>query len=80
MTKSTHWMHTVFYLNDVLDVEKYDVISGSIAVKKNKEYPREQDIKLSYGVTRHSEKQENGKKLYQVKNQQPAKIQFYSLK
>ncbi len=66
MTKRTHWMHTVFYLNDVLTVDKYDVLTGSIAVKKNPKYPRELDIKLAYNINNAHQKLE--------------KIQFYSLK
>ena len=66
MTKTTHWMHTVFYLNDVLTVDKGDVITGSMAVKKSVKYPREQDVKVSYRIDN--------------KHQKLDKIQFYSLK
>jgi protein arginine N-methyltransferase 1 len=46
--KETHWKQTVFYLNDVLKVNKDDTVTGSIAVKKCPTNPRELDIKLSY--------------------------------
>jgi len=49
-SKETHWKQTVFYLNDVLTVDKDDVITGSIAVKKSTANPRELDIKLSYHI------------------------------
>lgn len=38
----------MFYLNDVLDVQKDEVVYGSIAVKKDRNNPREHDIKISY--------------------------------
>ena len=46
--QETHWKQTVFYLKDVLSMQEGEEVTGSIAVKKNKENPRELDIKISY--------------------------------
>ncbi|CAD8085966.1 unnamed protein product [Paramecium primaurelia] len=46
--ESTHWKQTVFYIEEPLAVKNNDIISGSIAVKKNAQNPRHLDIKISY--------------------------------
>lgn len=66
MTNWTHWKQTVFYLHDVLDVKKDDVIRGSIAVKKSRENPRELEIKLSYSIDNDAHKQLNKTQFYKL--------------
>ena len=48
--KSTHWKQTVLYLEHDLTVQKGDVLSGSIAVRKSLTNFRELDIKVSYHI------------------------------
>lgn len=48
--KSTHWKHTIFYLDPVINVEPGQIIQGSIAVRYNPIHHRELDIKLSYHI------------------------------
>ena len=43
----THWKQTVFYLNDVVNVENGDTLRGSIAVRKSRTNFREVDVKIS---------------------------------
>jgi len=43
----THWKQTIFYTETDVDVEKGDVLKGSIAVRKSMTNFRELDIKLS---------------------------------
>lgn len=47
-SKYTHWKHTIFYLDKVLDVQKGDVLKGNIAVRKSIVNFRELDVKISY--------------------------------
>ena len=42
----THWKQTIFYMNDTFQINQNDIISGNIAVRKNKKNPRELEIKL----------------------------------
>lgn len=44
----THWKQTVFYMEDNLVCNKGDIVTGSIAVRKNSKNPRDLDIKLAY--------------------------------
>ncbi|GMM27330.1 protein-arginine omega-N methyltransferase [Martiniozyma asiatica (nom. inval.)] len=44
----THWKQTVFYLDQVLDVKKGEVITGSLASRPNHLNPRELDIELEW--------------------------------
>lgn len=46
-SKYTHWKQTVFYLNNEMVVNNGDLISGSIAVKRNAKNPRDIDITIS---------------------------------
>ena len=48
--KSTHWSQTIFYTKNDLKVNKGDIVTGSIAVKKAKINFRQLDIKISYNV------------------------------
>ena len=48
--KATHWKQTVLYLEHDIQVQKGDIISGSIANRKSKTNFRELDIKVSYHV------------------------------
>eukprot|EP00931_Biecheleriopsis_adriatica_P074588 TRINITY_DN48616_c0_g1_i1.p1 TRINITY_DN48616_c0_g1~~TRINITY_DN48616_c0_g1_i1.p1 ORF type:complete len:384 (-),score=91.55 TRINITY_DN48616_c0_g1_i1:134-1261(-) len=45
---ATHWKQTVLYLSEPLVAHQGDVISGMLAVRKNKDNPRDLDVKLSY--------------------------------
>uniref|UniRef100_A0A3B0MQ79 type I protein arginine methyltransferase n=1 Tax=Theileria annulata TaxID=5874 RepID=A0A3B0MQ79_THEAN len=49
-SKYTHWKQTVLYIEEVLNLQENDLINGIIAVKKNKDNPRDVDIKLSYQI------------------------------
>lgn len=46
--RSTHWKHTVFYTDIPIPLFEKEVLSGTIAVRKNPEHNRELDIKISY--------------------------------
>lgn len=46
-TKSTHWGHTIFYLNTPVKVFEGTELQGSIAVRKNETHFRDLDIKIS---------------------------------
>lgn len=46
--KYTHWKQTVFYLKDMLTVNKGDVVNGTIAVRPNSKNHRDLDIDISY--------------------------------
>jgi type I protein arginine methyltransferase len=48
--KSTHWKHTIFYFDPVIEVEAGHHLEGSIAVRYNPIHPRELDIKISYKI------------------------------
>lgn len=50
MNKYTHWKQTVFYMDQVLDLKKGDVIEGTIASRPNSTNPRELDIELQWAV------------------------------
>jgi protein arginine N-methyltransferase 1 len=43
-TTGTHWMQTIFFLREPIDCKEKDVISGTIAVTKNKREKRDIDI------------------------------------
>jgi protein arginine N-methyltransferase 3 len=47
-TKSTHWMQTLFILNDPLKVEIGDRISGTFECKKAIKNPRELDVTMIF--------------------------------
>lgn len=44
----THWKQTVLYFPDVLVAHEAEVLSGMMAVRKNKSNPRDLDVKLSF--------------------------------
>ncbi|KAI8443794.1 protein arginine N-methyltransferase [Phakopsora pachyrhizi] len=46
--KYTHWKQTVFYLKDMITVDKGDQVEGSISVKPNAKNHRDLDIDISY--------------------------------
>ncbi|GEQ70256.1 hypothetical protein JCM33374_g3932 [Metschnikowia sp. JCM 33374] len=50
MNNYTHWKQTVFYMDQVLDLKKGDLIEGSIASRPNSRNPRDLDIELQWGV------------------------------
>lgn len=66
--KYTHWKQTVFYIEDALVGEQGEVVTGMIAVRKNKKNPRDLDIKFQYNF-----KGKNHSKPYD-------KTQFYRLR
>ena len=47
-TKYTHWKQTVFYLKDVLTVEKGEQLRGVLQNKPNADRKRDLDIKIDY--------------------------------
>lgn len=44
----THWKQTLFYFDDVLELDKGDIISGSLSCKPNKHNNRDLDIEINY--------------------------------
>lgn len=50
MNHYTHWKQTVFYMDQVLDLKKGDVIEGTIASRPNSTNPRELDIEIQWGL------------------------------
>lgn len=50
MNKYTHWKQTVFYMDQVLDLKKGDVIEGEITSKPNGRNPRDLDIEIKWDV------------------------------
>ncbi|EAZ63579.1 hypothetical protein PICST_51802 [Scheffersomyces stipitis CBS 6054] len=50
MTHYTHWKQTVFYMDQVLDLKKGDIIEGSIASRPNSANPRELDIEIGWNL------------------------------
>lgn len=52
--KYTHWKQTVFYLDQPMEIEKGDTITGIINCSRNSKNPRDLDIELS--AMRHSRK------------------------
>jgi protein arginine N-methyltransferase 3 len=49
-SKTTHWVQTLFVLNDPITVELDDSIVGSFSCKKSAENPRELDVEILYGL------------------------------
>jgi len=47
-SKQTHWKQVIFYLEQDINVEKSEILKGSIAVRKSKVNFRELDVKISY--------------------------------
>jgi len=47
----THWKQTVFYLEDVLTVNRGEKIEGNFSMKPNKNNPREMDIIMTVSHT-----------------------------
>lgn len=67
MDKYTHWKQTIFYMDQVLDLKKGDVIKGSIASRRNLKNPRELDIEIDWNVKTagdDSSREQNGKYNY----------------
>lgn len=67
MDHYTHWKQTVFYMDQVLDLKKGDVINGSIAARPNEINPREIDIEFTWKVdteTQDSSREKSGKYNY----------------
>ena len=50
MNNYTHWKQTVFYMDQVLDLKKGDLIEGTIDSRPNGRNPRDLDIKLEWAV------------------------------
>lgn len=48
MAPYTHWKHTVFYLDDVLCVDRGEEITGTISVAPNAKNHRDMDIAIGY--------------------------------
>ncbi|CUM68164.1 uncharacterized protein PRCAT00005881001 [Priceomyces carsonii] len=48
MNHYTHWKQTVFYMDQVLDLKKGDVINGNISSRPNGSNPRELDIEIDW--------------------------------
>ena len=47
-SSTTHWRHTVFYMDQLIPAQKGKLLAGSIAVRKSHVNPRDLDIKISY--------------------------------
>ncbi|OBA22655.1 S-adenosyl-L-methionine-dependent methyltransferase [Metschnikowia bicuspidata var. bicuspidata NRRL YB-4993] len=50
MNHYTHWKQTVFYMDQVLDLKKGDLIEGTIDSRPNGHNPRDLDIQIEWGV------------------------------
>jgi protein arginine N-methyltransferase 1 len=48
--KATHWKQTIFYIEDYVQVNQSDTLTGSIAVRPNETHHRELDVKISYHI------------------------------
>eukprot|EP00831_Metopus_contortus_P042068 TRINITY_DN3315_c0_g1_i8.p1 TRINITY_DN3315_c0_g1~~TRINITY_DN3315_c0_g1_i8.p1 ORF type:complete len:318 (-),score=33.34 TRINITY_DN3315_c0_g1_i8:174-1127(-) len=48
LTKTTHWQHTVFYLDEPIKATRGGILKGSIAIRKSKLHFRDLDIKISF--------------------------------
>jgi hypothetical protein len=46
----THWMQTVFFLDQPLQAEFGDIVTGAITYHRNQKNPRHLDITLEYGL------------------------------
>lgn len=46
--KTTHWKQTIFYLEKPFDVEKGDIVKGSLKVQKAQENIRELNVTLKH--------------------------------
>lgn len=55
MYNYTHWKQTVFYMDQVLNLKKGDLIKGKIASRPNSLYPRELDIQIAWEVKTQGE-------------------------
>ncbi|KAG7191378.1 Nuclear SAM-dependent mono-and asymmetric methyltransferase [Scheffersomyces spartinae] len=67
MHQYTHWKQTVFYMDQVLDLKKGDLIKGSISSRPNAKNPREIDIEISWDMqasTNDKSRNQNGKYNY----------------
>lgn len=67
MKPYTHWKQTVFYMDQVLDLKKGEVIKGSIASRPNAKNPREVDIEIAWdfkGNTSDKSRNQSGKYNY----------------
>lgn len=48
--KTTHWKHTIFYLEASQPIDVGQTLRGSFALRKNPVRPRETDFKVSYNL------------------------------
>lgn len=46
--RATHWKQTVFYLEDMLTVERGEVVEGRVVCAPNAKNPRDLDIEIEY--------------------------------
>ena len=53
--KYTHWKQTVFYLQQPIQLEKGDLVKGTISVKPNDRNHRELDIQISHSINNKEE-------------------------
>jgi protein arginine N-methyltransferase 1 len=61
----THWKQTVFYLDDVIEVKKNDVIELSLANRPNERNPRELDVEINWKSAAKDEyRKKEGKRNY----------------
>jgi protein arginine N-methyltransferase 3 len=49
-SKTTHWVQTLFVLDEPLSVNTGDAITGTFACKKHHENPRELDVRITFGL------------------------------
>lgn len=67
MNHYTHWKQTVFYMDQVLDLKKGDLIKGTIASRPNSINPREVDVEIEWGLetqTKEKSREQKGKYNY----------------
>lgn len=56
--KATHWKQVIFYSDKDIQVDKGDVLKGSIAVRKSEVNFRELDVRMSYHFNGRSGKKD----------------------
>lgn len=67
LSQYTHWKQTVFYMDQVLDLKKGDIVEGKIASRPNARNPREVDVEINWQVktsTKDTSREQTGRHNY----------------
>ncbi|NP_001181877.1 protein arginine N-methyltransferase 2 [Xenopus laevis] len=62
----THWKHTLFMLDEPLQVQKRDKISGSVVFERNSVWRRHMSVTLSWVISRELKMQKVGCKVFPI--------------